>query len=82
MAEAYANVMDNALAHEDGSDTLYEELLGNVTLEGVGSAYIYMTDEDGNILYHPQADQDRNTGDEQCDPGGSVRTGIRKCPSK
>ena len=43
VAEAYANVMDNALAHEDGSDTLYEELLGNVTLEGVGSAYIYMT---------------------------------------
>ena len=57
VAEAYANVMDNALAHEDGSDTLYEELLGNVTLEGVGSAYIYMTDEDGNILYHPQADK-------------------------
>lgn len=57
VAEAYANVMDNALAHEDGSDTLYEELLGNVTLEGVGSAYIYMTDEDGNILHHPQADK-------------------------
>ena len=57
VAEAYAAMMDNTLSHTEVTDALYEEILGDVSLEGVGSAYIYMTDEDGNILFHPQADK-------------------------
>ncbi len=57
VAEAYATIMNNSLAHAEGTDELYQEIFSDVKLEGVDSAYIYMTDENGDILYHPEADK-------------------------
>lgn len=57
VAEAYASVFDNMAAHTEDMEELYAQMLQNVKLEGVDSAYIYVTGEDGTILYHPNQDK-------------------------
>lgn len=57
VSEAYASMLNNMLSHTEETEELYEETLQNAKVEGVNSAYIYITAEDGTILYHPKADK-------------------------
>ncbi len=55
MAEMEAVVVNNLPEWAD--EELYRNVLGEIKMEGIESAYAYLVAEDGTMLYHPSADK-------------------------
>ena len=57
LAESSASFLDIALAETEPSTELYAKIMQGEKLEGIESFYSYLVDDEGTILYHPQADK-------------------------
>ena len=56
VAEDGARAIDN-IPSQIANDEEYANVMEGITLKGIDSAYAYLVDEDGTMLYHPTADK-------------------------
>lgn len=56
VAEDGARTIDN-IPEQIADDEEYANVMQGITMKGVDSAYAYLVDEDGTMLYHPTADK-------------------------
>ncbi len=61
LAVSYGELLNDDIAKQGGLSNVSEEILtstfGSLKVRGIGSAYMYVVDNEGTMLYHPTADK-------------------------
>ena len=61
LAISYGELLNDDIAKQGGLSNVSEEILtstfGSLKVRAIGSAYMYVVDNEGTMLYHPTADK-------------------------